>query len=246
MATDYDEIFDDYKKTDNHPLKNHCEAFTFLKVLGDVQAKSVLDLACGDGFHTRLIKQQGAGRVIGVDISKNMINRAREIEAAAPLGLEYQIRDVSKSWQIGHFDIVTAVYLFLYASTEQALTAMCHTIYDNLRPGGQFVSMTLSPNMSAEDSSIYEKYGVIITPEEAFRDGTTITFTIDTPGGGAFELSNFYWLQETYEKALQHAGFQEIIWHTIQVSATGIKEYGQDYWQAYSAKPYSIILECRK
>ena len=246
MATNYDEILDEYKKVKNHPLKQHCEAFTLLRVLGDVQAKSVLDLACGDGFYTRLIKQQGATQVIGVDISKNMINSAREIEAAAPLGLEYQVRDVTKPWQIGHFDIVTAVYLFPYASTKQALTAMCHTIYDNLRPGGKLVSVTLAPNLSAEDLPIYEKYGVSMATEEALQNGTTITATIDVPGGGAFELSNFYWVQETYERVLRQVGFQEIIWHTIQVSEAGIKEYGQDYWQAYSAKPYGIILECRK
>ena len=47
MSTKYDEIAGHYKQTRSHPIKQYVEAFTFLKVLGQVEAKSVLDLACG-------------------------------------------------------------------------------------------------------------------------------------------------------------------------------------------------------
>jgi toxoflavin synthase len=42
---------------------------------------SVLDLACGEGFYTRLLRQTGAGRVVGVDLSAGMIALARQEEA---------------------------------------------------------------------------------------------------------------------------------------------------------------------
>jgi ubiquinone/menaquinone biosynthesis C-methylase UbiE len=45
--------------------------------LGDISGKDVLDLACGEGFFTRLIKQKTTGKVYGVDISENMISLAK-------------------------------------------------------------------------------------------------------------------------------------------------------------------------
>jgi hypothetical protein len=47
VVTNYDDIADDYLKAAVHPIKNYCEAFTLLTVLGNVEAKSILDLACG-------------------------------------------------------------------------------------------------------------------------------------------------------------------------------------------------------
>ena len=77
MTTNYDQIADLYKETKRSPLRTYVDEFTFLKVLGDVRDKSVLDLACGYGHYSRLIKQQGAARVIGVDLSEALIKQAR-------------------------------------------------------------------------------------------------------------------------------------------------------------------------
>jgi toxoflavin synthase len=246
MATNYDEIAEDYLKGKTHPIKMYIESFTLLKVLGDVQGKSVLDLACGDGYYTRLVKMQGAAPVIGVDISEAMITHAEAIEVKAPLGIEYRLHDVTNLEQIGHFDIITAIYLFPYVPTKQALAAMCHSIYENLRPGGKLVSITLDPNLSAEDLTIYGQYGVnISTEEDVLQDSTTIKAIINVPNS-SFELSNFYWRQDTYERVLQQVGFQGITWHRMEISEEGTKVYGEDYWQAFLAKPYGIILECYK
>jgi 2-polyprenyl-3-methyl-5-hydroxy-6-metoxy-1,4-benzoquinol methylase len=75
MSTDYNQIADVYKETKRNPLRAYADEFTFLTVLGDVHQKSVLDLACGYGHYSRLIKQQGASNVIGVDVSKSMIEQ---------------------------------------------------------------------------------------------------------------------------------------------------------------------------
>jgi SAM-dependent methyltransferase len=62
-------------------------------MVGALDGKSVLDLACGFGFYTRLLKQHGAAQVLGVDISPEMIHLAYQQEQAAPLGITYQICD---------------------------------------------------------------------------------------------------------------------------------------------------------
>ena len=59
--TNYDKIADIYQETKQNPLPTYADEFTFLNALGDVNGKSVLDLACGYGHYSRLIKVQGAG-----------------------------------------------------------------------------------------------------------------------------------------------------------------------------------------
>ncbi len=246
MATNYDDIADVYLKAAVHPIKKYCEAFTLLKVLGNVKAKSVLDLACGDGYYTRLIKQQGTAQTVGVDISQKMIDQAKRTEIDAPLGIEYHTGDISKLGQIGQFDVVTAVYLLPYASTKQVLTAMFQTIYANLKPDGKLVAITVDPNLAEADLAVFGGYGITVVAEAGLQDGTMLTATVAVADGNSFQMQTFHWKQATYERIIFQVGFQQIRWHPIQVSEAGIKEYGAAYWQAYATKPYGIVLECDK
>ena len=45
-----------------------------------LQGKSILDLGCGYGWHCRFSAGQGAARVLGIDISKKMIEEARRLD----------------------------------------------------------------------------------------------------------------------------------------------------------------------
>jgi hypothetical protein len=174
-----------------------------------------------------------------------MIEQARDAEQRSPAGIEYRVQDVTSLGQIGSFDIVTAVYLFPYASTQQTLATMCQTIYNNLKPGGKFVAATLNPYVTDKDLIVYEQYGVKLAVANGFQDGAPMTATLNI-ADGAIELAAHYWRPETYERILQQAGFRQIIWHPMQVSEAGLKAYGQDYWQPYLAKPVDIVLECYK
>ena len=76
MTSQYDAIARDYQATKASPLRTHVEAFSFFQMLGDVQSLDVLDLACGEGFYSRLIREAGAATVVGVDLSAEMIRLA--------------------------------------------------------------------------------------------------------------------------------------------------------------------------
>ena len=47
----------------------------------DVAGKSVLDLGCGYGWHCKYAVQQGAARVLGIDLSGRMLEEARRRNA---------------------------------------------------------------------------------------------------------------------------------------------------------------------
>ena len=50
MTTDYDPIAEQYKRAKLQPWRTHVESFTLMNLLGDLSGKSVVDVACGDGF----------------------------------------------------------------------------------------------------------------------------------------------------------------------------------------------------
>ena len=146
MTTNYDPIAEQYQRSKLQPWRAHIETFTLLGLLEDLHGKSVLDVACGEGFYTRLLRRRGAERVVGVDISPGMIALARSQEAAAPLGIDYAVGD-GKSLSFDEpFDLIFAAYFLNYAHDAQELQTMCASLARCLKPGGRFVTVNCSPH----------------------------------------------------------------------------------------------------
>ena len=69
----YDHIGSKYDEYAQTATLKRAESYTVFRMVGPLTGKRVLDLACGFGFYTRLLKQHGAAQVIGVDISPEMV-----------------------------------------------------------------------------------------------------------------------------------------------------------------------------
>jgi len=245
MTTDYNHLSDKYDQTKVSPLRKYVDEFTLLNVLGNVRGKSALDLGCGHGHYTRILKSQGAARVVGVDISQAMIADARSQEQQTPLGIKYRVEDIIDLERIGSFDLALAVYVFPYAASRQQLSGMCGSIYRNLKPGGRLVAAITNPAVTEADLPRYQEYGVNVIAPTGLYDGAVITASLEI-ARGSFDISAYFWSQATYEHLLEEAGFQKIVWHPMEVREDAILRYGQDYWQAYQTKPLDIVLECYK
>src|SRR5690242_14347118 len=97
MTTNYDQIATQYQESKRAPWREWIERYSLLKLIGDATDKSVVDFACGEGYYTRLVKEQGAGRTLGIDLSPGMIELAREQEERALLGIEYRVADAREA-----------------------------------------------------------------------------------------------------------------------------------------------------
>ena len=163
MSTQYDHIADLYAAISDAVflLRAHVEQPTFLKVLGAIEGRSILDVACGTGMYSRLLKQRGAARVVAVDIAPEMIAVAQGLEERTPLGVEYRTYDVAEMPALGSFDVVTAVYLLHYAQSKEHLGRMCQGIAQNLKPGGRFVTVVANPEFNPAGPH-HAKYGFMI------------------------------------------------------------------------------------
>jgi SAM-dependent methyltransferase len=69
----------------------HFARYAIAKAL--IEGKTVLDIACGEGYGSYLLKQAGAERVVGVDVSPEAIERARECFGVP--GLEFLAADAT-------------------------------------------------------------------------------------------------------------------------------------------------------
>ena len=93
MTTDYDPIAEQYKRSKQQPWRTYIEAFTLMDLIGDPPGKEVIDIACGEGCYTRLLRQRGAEKVTGVDLSERMVELAKAQEAVQRLGIDYVVGD---------------------------------------------------------------------------------------------------------------------------------------------------------
>jgi SAM-dependent methyltransferase len=75
-------------------FREHFNNPAFLKFIGGLRGKEVLDAGCGEGYNTRILAKKGA-HVTGVDISKRMIELAVQEEQRNPLGIAYRVASVS-------------------------------------------------------------------------------------------------------------------------------------------------------
>jgi SAM-dependent methyltransferase len=121
--------WDYYRKYLNNPA--------FLRFIGDLSGKGVLDAGCGEGYNTRLLARSGA-RMVGVDISRKMIEFARTEEEREPLGIRYEVTSF------------TDLSLFPYASFDAVVSFMAlmdgpdfgsaaREIFRVLRAGGELL-----------------------------------------------------------------------------------------------------------
>lgn len=246
MVTDYNqgEIAEQYKKTKEMPVRSRIEAYSFLKRIGDVQGKKVLDVACGSGDYTRVLRRAGANPMVGFDISEKMIGLAREQEAREPLGIEYLVADAGTVVSQQDFDIATAAYLLVYARDRDQLARMCRGVASRVRHGGRFVTLTTNPDLyTFERVPDYRKYGFRIKLAETAFEGAPIELTAFV-GDASLVIENYYLPIDAYESALHEAGFREFVVHLPELSPAPEAADEGDFWDDYLNYPPAIVIEC--
>ncbi len=114
-------------------------------MLPPMQDLRVLDLGCGFGWFCRWAREQGAARAHGVDLSENMLARARA--TTADPAITYERADLET------VALADAAYDLAYSSLALhyvvALDALLLRVHDALVPGGRFVFSAEHPLYTA-------------------------------------------------------------------------------------------------
>jgi ubiquinone/menaquinone biosynthesis C-methylase UbiE len=245
MTTNYDPIAEQYQRSKQQPWRLFIECYTLLDLIGNPQGLNCLDIACGEGFYTRLIRQRGASRVSGVDLSPGMIELAKAQEAKHRLGIEYFVADARTLPFVESFDLAVAAYLLNYATNADELLAMCQGIARALKPGGRFVTVNCNPTLAFPSAPHYRPYGFETSTVGEWKEGAPITWTFYL-SDGPFSIENYHLSVATHETALKAAGFRDVRWHTPRISPAGLEANSMDFWQPFLNKPPITFIECVK
>lgn len=126
-------------------------------LLPDLRNKTVLDLGCGFGWHCRYAREQHASRVVGIDISEKMLNKAREMTNDSLITyLNMPIEDIQL--EDAQFDVVISSLAFHYVESFEAI---CRKVFDGLTWGGSFIFSVEHPIFTSrsEQDWFYDEQG---------------------------------------------------------------------------------------
>jgi toxoflavin synthase len=245
MTTNYDPIAEQYKRSKQQPWRTHIEAYSLFNRIGAPAGLCVLDVACGEGFYTRMVRQKGAAKVTGVDLSEGMIALARKQEAQHQQGIDYIVGDARDLQPPDKCDLVIAAYLLNYAQNRGELQAMCNGIARCLKPGGRFVTVNGSASLDFPSAPSYRKYGFETKVVGDWQEGAPITWTFFLDDG-SFEIENYHLNQAIHEAAFRAAGFRKIEWHEPELSPQGEAEFGGEFWADFLSHSPITLIECVK
>ena len=227
----------------------HCQDPVIFQTLGEIRGKSLLDLACGNGFYTRRFRGYcGADPVTGVDLSPMLIRQAEAAERREPLSIEYRVGDVTTLELERRFDVVTAIHLLHYLQSAAEIETALERIHALLRSGCNFVTMIANPEFdlakhAPQDSK--RKFGYYFSEAQS-GNGGLLRFH---PGGFekerelTFELRR--WERGFLDDIVRRVGFTPD-WHDPFISTDGLAEYGPDFFANYLANPQSKLLRLTK
>ena len=135
-----------------------------MKVVGAGRKDLVLDIACGTGDFSIEALKHGVKRVVGADISENMLAVAREKAKAKGLSdqLDFQFGDSENlTFDSNTFDAVTVAFgVRNFEHLELGLTEMCRV----LKPGGKVVILEFSTPEHFPMKQLYNFYFRYILP----------------------------------------------------------------------------------
>jgi SAM-dependent methyltransferase len=141
-ATRYDEIADHYDEVVGDGLSDS-PAVALLELVGDPRGARVLDLACGQGRVSRELARRGAS-VLGIDISTQLLEKARATEASDPLGIGYVLADATAPDVLAGETFDGAVCHFGLSDIDDLSGALA-TVGRVLARGGWFVFSIVHP-----------------------------------------------------------------------------------------------------
>ena len=134
-------------------------------MLPDLHGKSILDIGCGMGQHTKRYSEMGAESVMGIDISEKMLEYAKEHNDAEII--TYQLLAMEDIETIGRkFDLITSSLVFDYVEDFDGLM---QKIYNLMEEGAEFVFSMSHPIVTAWDGT-YDRYTRTETGERLYAN----------------------------------------------------------------------------
>ena|SRR5580698_1424690 len=236
---DNPDFFKEYSRLDRSllGLAGAPEWPSLRSMLPDLQGRRILDLGCGFGWFCRWAREQGAERVLGFDVSENMLNRA--IETTSDDGIVYERHDLEGiELAEDSFDLVFSSLTLHYIEN---LARLLTSVYRALGPGGWFVFSTEHPIYTAPSNPgwLIQKDGPRIWPVDRYLiEGPRTTD----------------WMTEGVIKQHRTIGTTVTLLLRSGFALTGLEEWGptedqiaaHPEWSEHRDRPMFLLISARK
>jgi SAM-dependent methyltransferase len=163
--SEYDKVGDFYfgwlqKYCPDRDVRISSDIEIMLSMLGNVEDRCICDLACGEGYLSRILAARGA-RVTGVDISRILLDHARRHPQQKNISY---ILDDAQSLSLIPATSMDAVVCHMALMDIPDLSATCASVRRILVDGGTFVFCILHPCFETP-------FNAQNPPEECDEDG---------------------------------------------------------------------------
>ncbi len=217
-----------------------------LRFTGKVENLAVLDLACGQGYFSRLFKEAGA-QVMGVDISKELISYA--IQKSGTRGIEYHISPAHRLPFIksNSLDVVVSVLAF---QNIENLPDVMKELARVLKDDGRIILVLNHPAFRIPQTSDWgfdEKKQTQYRREDAYLSEKTISIEMHPGKKGSETTVSFHRPLQYFFKMFNKYGFAVTRleeWISHKASQPGPRQKAED--KARKEFPMFMALEIRK
>lgn len=240
----YGKIVEGYDAARKREFSRFVTYPSFRKLVGNIRGQDALDIGCGAGFSTRILKELGAIKLIGLDITSEQIALAKKYESTSPLGIEYYVADISRAdlSRFGKFDLITSVHCINHCTLEELAQAIKH-VSCSMKPTGRFVGIMTSPDLTAKG---YDNYGIKYSFPQGFGDTKPVHAVISAFSGEKFcELTENYYNFKTFRRLFLESGLS-VEWSSPSVTKEGLKEKGKEFWRDLLNQPPVLLFEALK
>ncbi|MFH1335256.1 MAG: class I SAM-dependent methyltransferase [Candidatus Zixiibacteriota bacterium] len=165
-----------------------------------VKGKKAIDFGCGTGRSTRFLQKIGFDAV-GVDISEDMIRKAREID---PIGDYRLIQDGDFSrFEKGAYDLILSAFTFDNIPMMERKVDLFRTLGEMLNKNGKIVNLVSSPDIYVNEWASFSTKDFPENKQAKCGDKVKI---IMTDVDDRRPVEDIVWPDEDYRKTYKQAG----------------------------------------
>jgi SAM-dependent methyltransferase len=213
----------------------------YINIIGELKNKTVLDIGCGTGWLTKIIADK-AKKVLGIDISKGMIQRARKESVCK--NVNYSVMNAENIDSLNEkFDIIVSSLTLHAISPINNLINVLTKAKNLLRDDGKLIILVPHPCFAHLNSRPYNTYKFREDFNYFKKDQIYDVKLISDKGTNKFSCP-FYSLQGYFD-AFSEAGLfiEKIMEPPVPDNLSESKEYG---WNLELKYPFYIIFKLTK
>ena len=243
---DYDKIAKQYleRRADKSRFdyNRDIEVPAMIKMVGNVKNKIILNMGCGFGDHSQKLFQKGAKKIIGLDLSKELIKFANE-QNIPNCEFEVGYMDRKLKYKSNHFDLVISGLALHYVKNVNQLFSEVNRI---LKKNGTFVISTGHPIFDLLCESPKFRIQIKRIGNKRIVEGDYFDQTPKLANLGSLgKIKTYSYTFETLIKLGLNHGF-ELIDYVDAKPVPGSKKYDSEKYKLTTTLPTFIFFKWKK